>query len=183
MTYVSTIFVAVRLAQQLRVQHPLDRLVDDRLAVLGLELRVRDLGEQRVLPRVVGHDLGRVVREVRDAVERAVALGEVHPALASCATGRSTPTPTMNEPECRSRPRLLAHHVRHLAVACMPTNLSIGIVMSSMSYGSRVAVGERTTSLRVGVHAHDRRARAQLVLRRTGACARTARRCRRSADT
>ena len=82
------------------------------LAVHRLELGVRHLGEQRVVPRRVRHDLGRVVREVRDAVERASSP----PGSTSSTSSRARLLDAHADdvaPRVAEPARLALHRVRH----------------------------------------------------------------------
>src|SRR5258706_6545343 len=77
--------VAIFFLQQAGVDQALDGALDDRLLVLGLELAVTGFGQERVVLVLVGGHVRRVVAQVSDAIEGAVALGEVHPALGAGA--------------------------------------------------------------------------------------------------
>jgi hypothetical protein len=82
---------------------------------------------------VVGHHLGRVVREVGDAVERRVGLGEVHPALRRL--GRAVDAHADDERPRVAQPLgLVDDPVGSPRVRC--ANLSIGSVVMSTSYDS-----------------------------------------------
>ena len=75
----------VRVADQPRVHQPSDGIVNDVFPVHRLELAVARFAEQRVVALVVRRHVRAVVAQVRHPVERAVALGEIHPALGARA--------------------------------------------------------------------------------------------------
>ena len=63
------------------IDKPADHLIDDRLAVHRLELAVADLAQERVMRVLVRRHVRRVIRQIRDAIERAIVFGEIHPRL------------------------------------------------------------------------------------------------------
>ncbi len=70
-----------------RVQRALDHFFEQARLIHGLVRGFGNLGHQRPVFGDVGHVVRRVVAENGDAVERAVVLGEIHPAL-GCQLGR-----------------------------------------------------------------------------------------------